>query len=135
MARIQLEIVTPEKRTYSGSVDSVRIPGTEGSFGVLPRHVPLLAGVAIGVISFKDPDGGDQYVSTSGGFVDVGGQSVTVLAETAELAAEIDVDRARAAQQRSKERLKRVQGQDVDRVRAEAALGRAVNRLKIAGGL
>lgn len=132
---IQLEIVTPEQRIYSGSVDSVKVPGTEGSFGVLPRHVPMLAGVAVGAISFKEPGGGDQYASTSGGFVEVDGQSVTVLAETAELAGQIDVDRARAARQRAEDRLNRAHEEDVDRIRAEASFSRALNRLKLAGGL
>jgi F-type H+-transporting ATPase subunit epsilon len=132
---IQLEIVTPEQRVYSGSVGSVKVPGTEGSFGVLPRHVPMLAGVAVGAISFKEPGGSEQYVSTSGGFVEVDGQSVTVLAETAELAGHIDVDRARVARQRSEDRLNRAHEEDVDRIRAEASLSRALNRLKLAGGL
>ena len=131
---IQLEIVTPEQRIYSGSVESVKVPGSEGSFGVLPRHVPMLAGVAVGVIFFKEASAGDQYASTSGGFVEVDGQSVTVLAETAELAGHIDADRARAARQRAEDRLNRAHEEDVDRIRAEASLSRALNRLKIAGG-
>ena len=132
---IQLEIVTPEQRIYSGSVESVKVPGSEGSFGVLPRHVPMLAGVAVGAISFKEASGSDRYASTSGGFVEVDGQSVTVLAETAELAAQIDVGRARAARQRAEDRLNRAHEEDVDRIRAEASLSRALNRLKLAGGL
>ena len=132
---IQLEIVTPENRIYSGSVASVKVPGTEGSFGVLPRHVPMLAGVGVGAIAFRDPTGGDHYASTSGGFVEVDGQSVTVLAETAELAEDIDVERALAARRRAEERLKHANEEDVDRARAEASLSRALNRLTLAGGL
>ena len=134
MATLQLAIVTPERSIYSGNVETVKIPGTEGSFGVLPRHAPLLAAVAVGTIAFVEAGGRSQRAATSGGFAEVNGESVTVLAETAELAGQIDVARARAALQGARDRVNRADDEDVDRARAEAALSRAKNRLKLSGG-
>lgn len=134
MADFQLDIVTPEKRVYSGAVQRFQGPGTEGSFGVLARHAPLLTSVKTGQIAFLDEKGKARRMATSGGFVEVGNNQVTVLAETAEFAEEIDVARAQAARSRAQERLEK-QEEGVDVARTQAALARALNRLRVRGAV
>ena len=130
MPGFQLEIVTPEKTFYSGVVEHLQAPGSEGSFGVLPGHVPMLTSLQIGQIAFVEEGGtSSRQVATSGGFVEVQQDRVTVLAETAEFGEEIDVARAQAARERALERLRR-EG-DIDKARAQIALNRALNRLQI----
>ena len=131
MPTFQLEIVTPEKTVYSGDVESVRAPGTEGGFGVLAGHHPMLAALAIGQMVFSEQEKGSKSVAISGGFAEVRRDRVTVLAETAEFAREIDVTRAEAARDRARERLTRMREQQVDEARARLALVRAINRLRI----
>ena len=127
----QLEIVTPEKTVYSGEVESVRAPGTEGGFGVLAGHHPMLASLRIGEMVFSEQEQGPQSVAISGGFAEVQRDRVTVLAETAEFAQEIDVTRAEVARDRARERLARKRDQQIDEARARLALVRAINRLRI----
>ena len=131
MAAFALEIVTPERVVYSGQVTSLQAPGTEGSFGVMAGHMPLLASLDIGVLRFADEGGGGVQMAVSGGFAEVGRERVTVLAETAESAEEIDVQRAESSRQRAEERLANREDGEVDAVRARTALTRAINRLKI----
>ena len=136
MAMFNLEIVTPKEMIYSGSVRHVQAPGSEGSFGVLAGHVPLLASLSIGMIRIDEEDGGFHSLSISGGFAQVSIEGVTILAETAEKAGDIDVERAKSAQSRAEERLNRADNQDdesFDFTRAEIALQRALNRLKVSG--
>ena len=126
-----IEIVTPQKVVFSGSVLSFSAPGVEGGFQVLTHHAPLLTMLSVGVVTVVKSDGSILHYATSGGFVEVRENKVLLLAETAELASAIDVARAETARDRAKERLtKRDPGTDVDRARA--ALQRALNRLKIA---
>lgn len=134
MADFQLEIVTPEKRVYSGAVQRFQGPGTEGSFGVLARHAPLLTSLQVGQIRFLDAAGKVRRMATSGGFAEVGRNQVTVLAETAEFAEGIDTARAQVARRRAQERLEKKE-EGIDLARAEAALARALNRLRVSGAL
>ncbi len=92
--KLHLEIVTPERRVLAKDVDEVILPGAEGSFGVLPGHAPLLAALGPGVAVVKAL-GKQETLAISGGFAEVGPERVTVLAETAERAEEVDKDRAR----------------------------------------
>ena len=131
MAAFVLEIVTPERVVYSGQVTSLQAPGTEGSFGVMTGHMPLLASLDIGVLRFADEGGEGVQMAVSGGFAEVGRERVTVLAETAESAEEIDVPRAESSRQRAEERLANRDDGEVDAARARSALMRALNRLKI----
>ena len=131
MAAFVLEIVTPERVVYSGQVTSLQAPGTEGSFGVMTGHMPLLASLDIGVLRFADEGGEGVQMAVSGGFAEVGRERVTVLAETAESAEEIDVQRAESSRQRAEERLANRGDGKVDAARARAAFMRAQNRLKI----
>ncbi len=129
-----LEIVTPQKGIFSGSVESFSAPGVVGAFEVLRNHAPLLSAVAVGLAKFVDQSGEETVFAASGGFVEVNKNNVIFLADTAEKKEEIDTKRAQAAKARAEERLqKKEPGTDIDRARA--ALARAINRLKIAGTL
>ena len=127
---LRLEVVTPDKHVVSQAVDYVSAPGVEGEFGVLPNHVNLLSALAIGALRF-DAGGKSRNVFISGGFAEVSHNTVTVLAEAAELAEDIDQARAQAAKDRAEKRLA-AKTEKVDAVRAEAALKRAGVRLHIA---
>ncbi len=128
-----VQILTPDGPTYKGSVESVRLPGSEGQFEVLFNHARLMASLAAGPVVITEPGGHKVHLAVSGGFAEVGGNQVTVLAESAETAAAIDLARAEAARDRAKHRLShREPGLDV--VRAEAALNRAINRIRVARG-
>ncbi len=127
----RLEIVTPERKVYSKDVRMVVLPGSEGEFGVLPNHAPLVSALKIGIIRVHH-EGKVTKIAVSGGFVEVRDSKVTVLANAAELSDQIDVERARAAKERAEQRLASP-GPEVDMVRAKAALQRAINRLKAAG--
>jgi F-type H+-transporting ATPase subunit epsilon len=129
MADFPLRIVTPERVLFSGDVSSLKAPGSEGSFGVLARHAPMVASLMTGPMDFVE--GGDRkLLAVGGGFVEVSADGVTVLAETAEFDSEIDVDRAQAARDRAAGRL--ADRTEVDLDRAQAALVRAVTRLRVA---
>jgi F-type H+-transporting ATPase subunit epsilon len=127
---LQLEVVTPDKQVVSQTVDYVSAPGVEGEFGVLPNHVNLLSALAIGALRFN-AGGKSQNVFISGGFAEVSDNTVTVLAEAAELAEDIDQARAQAARERAEKRLAE-KTENMDVTRAEASLKRAVTRLNIA---
>lgn len=129
----KLEIVTPRKIIFSGEVLSFSAPGVTGGFQVLFDHAPLLSETGIGVIKLTAKDEQEIRYATSGGFVEVKDNSVTMIAETIEIVEEIDVARAESARERA---LKRIQDRKpgTDLIRAEAALQRALNRIRIANG-
>ncbi len=129
--RLHLEIRTPEQLIYEGDVTSVKAPGEIGSFEILAGHLPFLTVLDVGEIRVREADT-PQSIATSGGVFEVLRTGVTVLADTAEWAYEIDVERAEAARQRAQELLAS-RDPNINRERAEAALARAVNRLRIAG--
>ncbi|MFQ5629967.1 MAG: F0F1 ATP synthase subunit epsilon [bacterium] len=133
MSDLYLEIVTPNKKVFSGQVKSIVAPGTEGYFGVLPRHAPLLASLAVGIVRAKVEDRNEQKeFAASEGFLEVSPQKVTVIAEAAEESRDIDVQRAEAAKDRALKRIS--EGRENWNVsRAQAALLRALNRLRLAG--
>jgi len=128
-----LEVVTPERTIYSGKVESVRAPGSEGGFGVLSRHQPMLSALGVGQVSFVEAGGKKESMAISGGFSEVQRDRMTILAETAEVSGNIDIFRAESARDRAQERLSRRLDPDVDVDRAEVALGRALWRLKVVG--
>lgn len=127
----QLDIVTPEGLVFSEPVEHLRAPGVEGSFGVLTGHTPFMTSLAIGEVDVTQ-GGQVRKLATSGGFIEVNPDKTVILAQTAEFAEEIDLERAREAKERAEKRLKSVQV-DQDAQRAQAALQRAVNRIHIAG--
>ena len=129
--KILLEVVTPDKLLLSKEVDVVVATGVDGEFGVLHGHIPFLASLAVGELRFRDGNETD-YAAISGGFAEVTGTKVTILAEAAELSREIDVDRAQRARERAEKRLNQAQKEKIDYARAEAALQRAILRLRLA---
>ncbi|EPR43850.1 ATP synthase epsilon chain [Desulfovibrio sp. X2] len=128
MAQIHLEIVTPDRKVLSQPVDYVGAPGIEGEFGIMANHVPFLSALGIGNLYYKE-NGKYYYVFVAGGFAEVNNNKVTILAEVAERAAEIDVSRARIAKERAEERL-RIQKEEMDFARARAALQRSLARMR-----
>ncbi len=130
MAKLKFEIVTAERVVYSDEVDVVVAPGTAGQLAILPNHAPLLTTLQPGELMVRK-DGEETSMFVSGGFLEVMRNKVTVLADVAERAEEIDLRRAEEAKRRAEERL-RTQPPDLDRARAEAALRRSLERIKIA---
>jgi F-type H+-transporting ATPase subunit epsilon len=131
MGTVHLEVVTPEKVVVSQAVEIVVAPGTMGEFGVLEGHVPFLSGIQPGELRFGSGTERDILAVTTG-FAEVSGDKVSILVDAAEKPYEIDVDRARRAMERAKERLAQREREDVDFARAESALRRSLIRLKIA---
>jgi F-type H+-transporting ATPase subunit epsilon len=127
---IKLTIVTPERSVVQDEVDELQIPGAEGYFGVLPGHAPLFSELKVGEVSYRK---GDRwtFLAVAWGFVEVQPNLVRILAETAERAHEIDLDRAERAKQRAEERIRRG-GDEVDYNRAVIALERAIIRIHVA---
>jgi F-type H+-transporting ATPase subunit epsilon len=128
--QLTLSIVTPEREVLRTQVDTVELPGAEGYFGVLPGHTPMLATLKVGRLAYKV----GQDVSVVGvafGFAEVLPDRVTVLAEIAERADEIDISRAEAALERAEQRLSRSES-DLDYERARVSLDKAALRLEIA---
>lgn len=126
-----LEIIAPDRVIFTGEVTSFSAPGIEGGFQVLVDHAPFLSSLGLGQIKVKNKEGVDILFSANGGFVEVRGNKVVVLVESAERADQIDVDRAKAAQGRAEKRLQN-QTKDIDVERARAAQDRALNRLRVA---
>ncbi|MDD3581196.1 MAG: F0F1 ATP synthase subunit epsilon [Desulfobacca sp.] len=127
-----LEVITPERKVVSEEVDIVVAPGVEGQFGVLVNHIPFLSALDTGEMYYRK-GGQVQYLFISGGFAEVTGQKVTVLADSAERGHEIDVERARRARERAERRLAMGRTAEIDWARAEAALRRSIGRMKVAG--
>jgi F-type H+-transporting ATPase subunit epsilon len=134
MKELFLEVITPSKTAYQGNIISVTIPGTLGSFQVLYNHAPLLSSFEIGTIKVVDEGGTVKHFATGGGTVEVLKNKVLVLAESFESPEEINIERAKSAMERAKDRLKEKSAQiDVDR--AQAALARAMNRISLGNKL
>jgi F-type H+-transporting ATPase subunit epsilon len=129
--RITLEIVTPERSLVNEQVDEVQLPGSEGYFGVLPGHAPLLATLQVGELWYRI--GSEKhFLAIAFGFVEVLPERVTVLAQIAERAQEIDVARAESARKRAEERLARAAQTDLDFERARVALMKSLIRIQVA---
>jgi F-type H+-transporting ATPase subunit epsilon len=130
VAKLKLEIVTAERALYSAEVDAVTAPGADGELGILPMHAPLLAALKEGELRVLQ-DGNEQFIAVAGGFIEVLGDTVTILADAAERAEEIDLERAQTAMRRAQERLAQ-RGEQVDLERALASLHRAQIRVQVA---
>lgn len=131
MKTIQVNIVTPDGPVYEGEVEMVSTRSTTGEIGILPDHIPLITPLAIGAVRLKKGNDTD-YVAVAGGFMEVQPDQVTILAQAAERAEDIDVDRAVRAKQRAEQRLRQQKQANIDFKRAEASLRRAINRLNVA---
>lgn len=128
-SKLKLEIVTPYGLVLSEDVDEVVCAGSEGEFGVLPGHVPFFTTLKIGMLTYKKGNS-TRYVFVNSGYAEVTPDRVLVLADSAEKAEDIDVERAKAAMKRAEERLRKAE--EIDFARATSALERAVTRIQIA---
>ncbi|HLQ28307.1 MAG TPA: F0F1 ATP synthase subunit epsilon [Ktedonobacteraceae bacterium] len=127
---LHVEVVTAERELYNGEADMVSAPGAEGRLGILPRHAALLTTLVPGELKIK-LGGAEEPLFISGGFLEVSENTVTILADTAEHAEEIDQARAEEARRRAQERLEQSQS-DVERAELLGALERAMTRLRVA---
>jgi len=127
---LHLEIVTPEKMVVRDSADEVQIPGKNGYLGVLPGHAPLITELSVGEITYRN-SGSTHHLAVAWGFAEVLPDKVTILAERAEAASEIDVKRAQQAKQRAEEDLRNGKTEE-DFTRAEFDLKRAETRIEVA---
>jgi len=138
MPTLTLRVITPDKIALDTQVASVIVPGADGKLGILPRHAPMIAALDTGLLAYhkegESLDAPHHVLFVSGGFAEVRGETVRVVTEAGEKPTEIDETRAREAEKRARDRLAEVrgaaQGDPIDLVRAEAALRRALMRLR-----
>ncbi|MED4969134.1 MULTISPECIES: F0F1 ATP synthase subunit epsilon [Parageobacillus] len=130
MKTIKVSVVTPDGPVYEADVEMVSTKAKSGELGILPGHIPLVAPLEISAVRLKK-EGKTEYIAVSGGFLEVRPDKVTILAQAAERAEDIDVTRAKAAKERAERRLQSKED-DIDFKRAELALKRAINRLNVA---
>ncbi len=130
--KLHLEVVTPHRLVLSTDADVVVCPGVEGQFGVLAGHIPFLSALEIGEMYYR-LGGATEYLCISGGFAEVTGEKVTIVAEAAERSCDIDLERARRARERAERRLAMAKTEQLDWTRVEVALRRAMVRTKVAG--
>ena len=129
--KIQFRLVTPSRLLLDEEVDEVTAPGALGEFGVLPNHVSFLTLLEIGEMSYKR-GAGRHYLALSGGYAEVVDNVMTVLANTAEYADEIDVVRAQRAREQAEKKIEELSREDKEFLAAEAALRRALVRIQVA---
>lgn len=130
---LNLEIVTPEKSVFSDTVESVNVPTTSGEIGILTNHAPLISGLKSGVLSYLK-NGATERMVVAGGFVEVSDNKVSILADTAESAGEIDVDAARAERETVEKNLGAWKGTEEEFEIEREKLERAQARLQLASG-
>jgi F-type H+-transporting ATPase subunit epsilon len=128
---LRLEIVTPERQVFSEEVDSVVCPGVEGELGVLPHHAPLVTTLGVGELRIRR-GGQEEFFAIAGGFLQVRPDKVVVMAETADMASEIDIEKAQEARREAEQALAEGFEEPADLARARAALQRALLRIRVA---
>jgi F-type H+-transporting ATPase subunit epsilon len=128
---LTLEIVTPERQVFSEEVDSVVCPGVEGELGVLPHHAPLLTTLGVGELRIRR-GGEEEFFAIAGGFLQVRPDKVVVMAETADMASEIDLEKAQEARREAEQALAEGFEEPADLARARASLQRALLRIRVA---
>jgi len=129
MTAFLLEIVTPERKVYGDNVDMVIVKGTAGDMGILAHHVPLVSPLKVAPVVIKK-DNVNHYIAVSGGFIEVRKDKVVILAESAELPSEINLERAEAAKDRAEKRISN-KTDEINYRRAELALQRALTRIEV----
>ncbi|MFF2092555.1 F0F1 ATP synthase subunit epsilon [Paenibacillus sp. NPDC058174] len=129
MSTFLVEIVTPERKVYAETANMVSVTGVEGELGILPNHIPLVTALRIAPIVIKR-DNKVDVIAASGGFIEVRKDKIVILAESAELATNIDISRAQSAKERAEQRLA-AKRDEIDYRRAELALQRAMNRINV----
>ena len=127
---IKLEIVTPERLVFDETVDGVTLPGSEGELGVLPNHAPLVSTLGVGELRIRS-GGSEDWFAIVGGFVQVLPDKVVVMAETADLSSEIDLEKAQAARRDAEQALESGYNEGVDLSAARAALQTALLRERV----
>lgn len=132
MKNLKFKIATPERVVYENKIFQISVPTTSGEITILPNHVPLVSILQAGELKIKDKDG-EHVVAVSGGFLEIKPDNeVVILADNAERADEIDIDRAEQARQRAVEQMEKVKAEeDVDYAKLQSVLEREVNRLKV----
>ena len=132
--KLTLRVITPDHIVLDTQADTVRVPALDGSMGFLPRHANLVSALDMGLLTWRQ-DGKDHSLFVSGGFVEIKKDTVRVVSEAGELPEDVDVERAREAEARARERLDqgRETSASIDILRAELALRRAQFRLRLAG--
>ena len=133
MKTVKVNIVTPDGPVYDSDVTMVVAKTITGEMGILAGHIPMVAPLTVGAVKLTKADGTREFVAVSGGFIEVRPDVISILAPSAEAASSIDVARAKAAQARAEQRLQSKQD-DIDFKRAELALSRATNRIKVQEG-
>ena len=133
MAQLQLDVVTPERRVLSESVNSVTVPGRNGEMQILPGHAALISELKTGVLTYNQ-DGTSFPLHVSGGFMEVNNDKVAVLAEIAERPEEIDAARARTARENTEKQLSSWSGSEEDFEKARVRLEKSMVRLQLASG-
>jgi F-type H+-transporting ATPase subunit epsilon len=128
---ILLEIVTPERLAFSDEVDAVVVPGSQGELGVLPHHAPLVSTLGIGELRIRK-GGQEETFAIAGGFLQVRPDKVVVMAELADMASEIDVEKARQAREEAERALESGYQEGADLAAARAALQQALLRIRVA---
>jgi len=128
---LQLEIVTPEKLAYQGEVDSVQLPGSEGELGVLPHHAPLVSTLGAGELRLRK-GGEEEFFAIVGGFLQVLPDKVVVMAETADMASDIDLEKAQEARRQAEQALESGYVEGADLAAARASLQAALLRIRVA---
>ena len=131
MNTVHVNVVTPDGAAFEGDARMVIAKSVTGELGILPKHIPMVTPLDISVLKLRHEDGGRTLIAISGGFMEVRPDTVTILAETAEMADKIDYDRASAAKVRAERRLQDAKLSELEFRRAELALKKAINRLSI----
>jgi F-type H+-transporting ATPase subunit epsilon len=129
---IRLEIVTPERLVYADDVDAVAVPGVEGELGVLPHHAPLITTIGLGELRIRR-GGVEDHFAIIGGFLQVRPDKVVVMAETAHMASEIDLERAQQARREAERAIETGYHEGADLASARASLQQALLRIRVAG--
>lgn len=130
MSSVLLEIVTPERKVFEQEVSMVVVKSTEGELGILPNHIPLVTPLKIGPVRAQNGSQ-ESLIAVNGGFMEVRKDKIVILAESAELPSDIDLERALAAKDRAERRMSAKQD-EIDFRRAEIALQKAMNRIEVA---
>ena len=131
MNTVHVNVVTPDGAAFEGDARMVIAKSVTGELGILPKHIPMVTPLDVSVLKLRHEDGGRTLIAISGGFMEVRPDTVTILAETAEMADKIDYDRAAAAKARAERRLQDAKLSELEFRRAELALKKAINRLSI----
>lgn len=131
MATFQFEVVTQDRTVVLTEVEHVLLPGEDGKFGVLANHLPMMAALTLGILEFGPLKGKRRKIALGGGFMEMNNNRLTIMANTAELAEDIDVLRAKQAKERAEQRIAG-QKADIDFARANLALRKALLRIQVA---